>query len=357
MSGETQLGVKLPHTGAVVASGSVPARARELEEAGFDSLWVSDHVVLPNVMASHYPFAADGRATWPSDTPYLESVVVLAAAAAATTRVRLGTAVLVLPQRNPVLLAKQIASVAQIAGGRVELGVGAGWLREEFDALDAPFEGRGARMLEWIDVMRACWTGRPAEFSGEHYHLPPDLFALPTPPSPVPLYVGGHSPRALRRAGTIGDGWLGQQSVRELDLETLAAEVGAVRSAAAAAGRDPRAARIVLRLVDSVGRAGSVASRLGDLVKAGVDEVIVDVDPAGGDPVADHAVLRDAAASLRTEKLVGTAAIPTLFTNFSGRPRGVRPRASHEDVTAPWRLAGSRVSSAASLSCLGSSRG
>ena len=298
MSDAIHLGVKLPHTGAAVANGSIPMRARELEAVGFDSLWVSDHVVLPSVMASHYPFSADGRASWPGDTPYLETVVVLAAAAAATTRVRLGTAVLVLPQRNPVLLAKQIASVAQIAGGRVELGVGAGWLREEFDALDAPFDGRGARMLEWIELMRACWTGRPPEFSGDHYRLPPDLFVLPTPPAPVAVYVGGHSPRALRRAGTIGDGWLAQQSALEFDPELLAAEVGAVRAAAAAAGRDPGASRIVLRIIDSVGRADFVASRLADLAKAGVDEVIVDVDQRDGDAVADHAVLRDAAVSL-----------------------------------------------------------
>lgn len=293
-----RLGVKLPHTGAAVASGSVPARARELEAAGFDSLWVSDHVVMPGVIASPYPFAADGRATWPPDTPYLESVVVLAAAAAATTRVRLGTAVLVVPQRNPVLLAKQVASVAQIAGGRVELGVGAGWLREEFDALDAPFEGRGARMLEWIGVMRACWTGRPPEFSGESYHLPPALLVLPAPPAPVPVYVGGHSPRALRRAGTAGDGWLAQQSALELDPGPLAAGAGAVREAASSAGRDPGASRIVLRVVDSAGRAGLVASRLAALAEAGVDEVIVDVDPRDGDAAADHAVLRDAAVSL-----------------------------------------------------------
>src|SRR5262249_49541782 len=107
-----QLGVKLPHTGDAVADGSVPERARALEAAGFDSLWVSDHIALPDVIASPYPFAADGKATWPSDTPYLEPIVVLAAAAASTNRARIGTAVLVIPQRNPLLLAKQLASVA-----------------------------------------------------------------------------------------------------------------------------------------------------------------------------------------------------------------------------------------------------
>lgn len=289
-----QLGVKLPHTGAAVASTPVPDRARALEAAGFDSLWVSDHVVLPSVMASPYPFAADGRATWPSDTPYLETIVVLAAAAASTSRVRLGTAVLVVPQRNPVLLAKQLAGVAHLAGGRLDVGVGAGWLREEFDALAAPFEGRGERMVEWVEIMRACWTGRPAAHTGRGYRLPADLYVLPAPPEPIPVYVGGHSPRALRRAGAIADGWLGQQSALGFDTALLARETAAVRAAADAAGRNPAALRMVLRIVDSAGRADEVAAHLGALAAAGIDEVIVEVAESG-DAAADHAVLRSAA--------------------------------------------------------------
>jgi probable F420-dependent oxidoreductase len=292
-----QLGVKLPHTGAAIGTSSVPARARDLEAAGFDSLWVSDHVVLPSVITSYYPFGPEGRVTWAADTPYLEAVVVLAAAAAATTRVRLGTAVLVVPQRNPVLLAKQIASVALIADGRLDLGVGAGWLSEEFDALDAPFDRRGARMLEWIEIMRDCWTGRPAAHNGPHYRLTADLLVLPALPAPVPILVGGHSARALQRAGEIGDGWLGQQSALEFDTDLLAREIATVHAAAMAAGRD-RPARIVLRIIDSAGRADQVAAALGALAAAGVDEVIVEVDPQSGDPVADHAVLRDAAEAL-----------------------------------------------------------
>jgi probable F420-dependent oxidoreductase len=291
------LGVKLPHTGAAIATGSVPVRARALEAAGFDSLWVSDHVVLPSVITSYYPFGPEGRVTWPADTPYLETVVVLAAAAAATTRVRLGTAVLVVPQRNPVLLAKQIASVALVAEGRLDLGVGAGWLGEEFDALAAPFERRGARMLEWIEIMRDCWTGHPAAHDGPHYRLAPDLLMLPPLPAPVPILVGGHSLRALERAGKIGDGWLGQQSALEFDTDLLAREIATVHEAAMTAGRD-RPARIVLRIIDSAGRAPQVAAALGALAAAGVDEVIVEVDPQVGDPVADHAVLRDAAELL-----------------------------------------------------------
>ena len=293
-----QLGVKLPHTGDAVAGGSVTESARALEAAGFDSLWVSDHIVLPDVMASPYPFAADGKATWPSDTPYLETVVVLAAAAASTSRVRLGTAVLVVPQRNPLLLAKQLASVAHIAGNRLEIGVGAGWLREEFEALQAPFDGRGGRMVEWVQLMRSCWTGRPAAFESRNYRLPGGLYVLPTPPAPVPVYVGGHGSRALRRAATIGDGWLAQQSAESFDADGLAREISVIRTAAMDAGRDPGTLRMVLRIVDSAGRADRVAASLRALAKAGVNEVIIEVDPKAGDPVADHAVLRDAADSL-----------------------------------------------------------
>jgi probable F420-dependent oxidoreductase len=292
-----RIGVKLPHTGTAVPAPSLARHARELELAGFDSLWVSDHVVQPEVIASPYPFAADGKATWPTDTPYLEALVSLAAVAAVTERVGLGTAALVLPQRNPVLLAKQVASIDALSGGRVALGIGAGWLREEFDALGMPFEARGARMEEWIELLRACWTGRPAARSTTHYRLPEGTLVLPTPAHAVPLYVGGHSPAALRRAARLGDGWLAQQAVPALDPERLAGEIANIRSSASDAGRDPADLRVVLRLVESTGRADEVARRIGELGRAGVDEIIVDVDPVNGDARADHEMLRDAAAS------------------------------------------------------------
>lgn len=292
-----RIGVKLPHTGTAVPAPSVAEHARALERAGFDSLWVSDHVVQPEVIESRYPFAADGRATWPTNTPYVEALVSLAAAAAVTERVRLGTAALVLPQRNPVLLAKQVASIDALSGGRVALGVGAGWMREEFTALGMPFDGRGARMEEWITLLRECWTGRPAGRSTPHYDLPPDTIVLPTPAHAVPLYVGGHSPAALRRAARLGDGWLAQQAVPELDPDRLASEIATIRTTAAAAGRDPSSLYVALRLVASTGRAGEVARRIADLGRAGVDEIIVDVDPVDGDARADHDLLRAAAVA------------------------------------------------------------
>ena len=289
-----RIGVKLPHTGPGAPAPTIPGNARRFEDAGFDSLWVSDHIVLPSVIRSFYPFAADGVATWSSDTPYVEALVALTAAAAATQTIGLGTAALVLPQRNPILLAKQAASIDALAGGRLMLGVGAGWLREEFDALAAPFEGRGARMLEWMTLLRDCWSGRPSAHTGA-YDLPADTLVLPTPARPIPLYVGGHSKLALARAGRAGDGWLAQQSLPQLDPTALQDEIATVRGSAVAAGRDPAALTIVVRIVESLGRTDEVARQLRALDRIGVDEIIVDVNVDDASPA--HDVLRDASVS------------------------------------------------------------
>ena len=194
-----RIGAKLPNSGPLPLELGIPSMAAALERAGFDSLWVSDHIVMPETIESRYPFAADGRATWPTDTPYIDALIALALAAAATERVRLGTAALVLPQRNPVELAKQAASIDVASGGRLELGVGAGWLAEEFAALNVPFAKRGARMDEWIAILRECWTGRTNARSSEFYELPEGTQCLPTPRG-IPVLIGGHSPAALRRA-------------------------------------------------------------------------------------------------------------------------------------------------------------
>ncbi len=280
------IGAKLPHTGTVDPT-SIPARARAMEVAGFDSLWVSDHVVMPLTIGSYYPFASDGKAPWTGDIPYIETVVTLAAAAAATEHVGLGSAVLVLPQRNPVLLAKQVASLDALSNGRISLGIGAGWLQEEFAALDSPFEERGRRMEEWIALLRDLWTGTPPARDGI-YPLADGLVQLPVPPHPVPLLVGGHTKAAFRRAGSLGDGWLAQQAVPAVDVDHLATEVEAVRANAVKVQRDPADLRFVLRLVESTGAEAAVAALLPDLEAIGFSEVIIDTaldaDPA---PVLD----------------------------------------------------------------------
>ena len=290
-----RIGAKLPNSGPLPLRVGVPALAARLEAAGFDSLWVSDHIVMPAAVESFYPFAEDGKVTWSTEAPYLDALVALALAAASTRRVELGTAVLVLPLRNPVQFAKQAASIDVASGGRLQLGVGAGWLAEEFAALGVPFEGRGARLEEWIAIARDCWTGRPAGSASERYVLPPGMVCLPAPARPLPLLVGGHSPAALRRAGRVGDGWLAQQALPALDPGELARGVATMRAAAARAGRDPAALRTVLRIVEASGRAAQLVPSLPALAAAGVAEIIVDVPLEGGDPAAELALLREGA--------------------------------------------------------------
>jgi probable F420-dependent oxidoreductase len=289
-----RVGAKVPNSGPYPTQIGIGEMARVLERAGFESLWVSDHIVMPESFASPYPFAADGRATWPSDTPYFDALVALALIAAVTERATFGTAVLVLPLRHPVVLAKQAASLDVVSGGRLLLGVGTGWLEEEFEALNVSFADRSSRFEEWVALLRDCWTGRPAAFSGVHYELPPGVLSMPRPTHEIPLLVGGHSKPALRRAGALADGWLGQQSLNALDADEVAAAREAQRRAARAAGRDEDALQIVLRIVDAAGRSDELAPQLGGLARAGVDEVIVDVGWDGGDPAEDYARLAGA---------------------------------------------------------------
>jgi probable F420-dependent oxidoreductase len=273
-----RIGAKVPNSGPLPTEIGIGEMARTLEQAGFESLWVSDHVVLPERIGSRYPFAADGRATWATDTPYFDAVVALALIASATERASFGTAVLVLPLRNPLVFAKQAASLDVVGGGRLRLGVGAGWLKEEFDALGVEFESRGPRLEQAIGLLRESWSGR----------VRGDVLALPTPAYAIPVYVGGHSRPALRRAGQLGDGWLGQQSLDALDP----AEIERARAAMRSAASDPDRLEIVLRIVDAAGRSDELARRLPELARAGVDEVIVDVDWSAGEPAAELERLR-----------------------------------------------------------------
>jgi probable F420-dependent oxidoreductase len=279
-----RVGAKLPSSGPLPAQLGIPHMAATLEAAGFASLWVSDHVVMPATVTSRYPYAADGVATWATDDPWYDAIVALSMAAAVTSTAELGTAVLVLPQRQPVILAKEIASLDRLAGGRVVLGIGAGWLAEEFEALGTPYGTRGGRTNEWIALLRACWTGRPDAFEGEHYRLPGGVVCEPTPARPVPVLVGGTTRAALRRAREHGDGWLGIQSLDTLDVAALAAATEQV-------GGD----RSVLRLGGASGRSADVAKAIPQLADAGITDVVVDIDWSGD--VAQQAAVLLAAAT------------------------------------------------------------
>ena len=297
-----RIGAKLPSSGGDPARLGVPVMARRLEEAGFDSVWASDHVVMTeDTSRSYYPFGDDGSPGWDVSTPWYDALIVLAQAAAVTERVELGTAVLVLPQRHPVVLAKQVASLDALAGGRVALGVGAGWFREEFEALGVEFDTRGKRFSEWLTLLRRCWDGRPGAFDGVHYQLPEGVIHEPTPVGPVPLLIGGVSGVALRRAATQGDGWLGLQRTDRLAPDAARAAVERMRAEARTAGRDPAQLRVTMRTIGSAGNAETIARALPDLAAAGVHEVVVDTDwSVDGDEVRVLELLRDAATGATT---------------------------------------------------------
>ncbi|MEL6982173.1 MAG: LLM class F420-dependent oxidoreductase [Actinomycetota bacterium] len=214
--------------------------ARFAEEVGFESLWTIEHVVIPAGYASAYPYSDDGRFGWPENLDYPDPLPWLATIAGATERIRLGTAIVILPQRNPVVLAKELATIDVMSGGRLSFGVGVGWLTEEFDAIGVPFGERAARTDESIEVLRRLWADDEASFEGRFTTLdralmyPKPLQRVDDRPA-VPILIGGHSPAAARRAGRLGDGFFPARATPD-DLGPL---LEIVRASALEAGRDP----------------------------------------------------------------------------------------------------------------------
>jgi probable F420-dependent oxidoreductase len=201
--------------------------ARTADECGWDWFAVSDHVVYPEKIESAYPYAKDGKPYWSSSTPWPDPWTAIAAMAAVTKRLSFLTNIFILPARNPVLVAKQIGTVAAIAGGRVALGVGTGWMKEEFELLEVDFHTRGKRLNEGIEVLRTLWKGGMVEYHGKHYDFD-RLEMSPVPPSPVPILVGGLSEVALKRAARLGDGWIGVQHTTA-ELRELLAKIQVLR--------------------------------------------------------------------------------------------------------------------------------
>jgi probable F420-dependent oxidoreductase len=182
--------------------------ARIAEEVGFDGLFVSEHLFHPQTLVSRYPYSPDGRPMFGPATPWPEPWSVIGAMAAVTTRLQFVTGVYILPLRHPIEVAKAVATVAVLSGNRVMLGVGAGWMREEFEVLGVDFASRGRRLDEMIEVLRTLWAGGMVEHHGKIFDFPP-LQMAPVPERPVPIAIGGTTPAALRRAARLGDGWIG----------------------------------------------------------------------------------------------------------------------------------------------------
>ncbi len=195
-----------PHNDAAY----VKALAIGAEERGFHGIWLGEHVVLFDDYDAEYPYAEDGRIPVGSDRGLLEPFTALSFIAAHTERIRLGTGICLVPQRNPVYTAKEIAAVDYLSGGRVDFGVGVGWLEEEFAALGVPFARRGARCREYLEVIASLWSDDVSSYSGEFYELAPcRQYPKPIQQPGPPLYFGGESDAALRRVADVGQGWYG----------------------------------------------------------------------------------------------------------------------------------------------------
>ena len=230
------LGVAFANAGPFARPDAAAALGRTAEEHGIDSIWTVEHVIVPLDYRSAYPYNREGRMRGEEfDIP--DPLIWLAFVAASTSRLLLGTGILILPQRNPLVAAKEIATLDVLSGGRVRLGIGVGWLEEEFDSLGIPFADRGRRTDEHVAVMRALWSGR-ASFDGEFTSFGEALSRpVPAQGQDVPIVIGGHTPAAARRAGRIGNGFFPGKG----DAAELAELVRVMREAAEAAGRDPDA--------------------------------------------------------------------------------------------------------------------
>ena len=264
-----KFGLRYCNTGRYVD----PAEAIELilaaEQAGFESAWTVEHTVIPENYQSAYPYSEDGKmAGGQDDVPLPDPLIWMAYVAAVTSKIKLATGILILPQHNPVITAKQIATLDMMSGGRILIGIGVGWMREEFEALGAPFENRGARTDDYVAAMRALWSQEKATHHGEYANFE-NIYCRPQPiDGAVPIIVGGHSRPAARRAGRLGNGYFPARGA-PADLISLA------RATAEEHGRDPDILEITTSFPDDMDQISALAN-------AGVDRLLIPVTPMAG---------------------------------------------------------------------------
>jgi probable F420-dependent oxidoreductase len=267
------------------------AFAVRAERVGFDTVWLGDHLVTPVEYSSIYPYNDAGRPSYDDRTPIIDVFVLLGHLAALTSTIRLGTGVLILPLRNPFVTARAAASVQDLSSGRLRLGVGTGWMSEEFDAVGERFEGRGRRFDEILAVLSKLWTGDVVEHDGPSYSFAPLRFA-PAPSSPIELTFGGTAPRALERAARLGNGWFAPFWPLERAVP-LRDQLLDLRRAIAA---DDRPFACWFRMFDPPER-----SAVGRYAAAGVDHLVISPTWAAADrtaPLADRLDALDRAAEL-----------------------------------------------------------
>ena len=268
-----RFGLSLPNT----LDGDALCRfAERAEELGIESIWAGDHVVLSTADAHQYPYTLDGSFPMPGDAPFLDVMTVLSYIASRTERIRLGTTVIIVPYRNPLLQAKMFASLDVLTGGRVICGVGVGWLEKEFEALGASYADRGPITDEYLEIFRCLWTEDRPEFDGRFYSFDGiQFYPKPVQKPHVPIWVGGHSRRAVRRAAKYGDAWHPTRQTPEY----VAGLLPYLRDRAREAGRDP--AEIVISLKRSlhftdIGVPEGGSARTGAAVIGSTEEIIDD---------------------------------------------------------------------------------
>ena len=288
-------GYTLPARGPLATPGTLGMIARKGEELGYDALFTGDHILVPKSIASPYPYTEGGEYPGGPSGEAMEQLTLLAFLAGQTSRIRLVTSVIIVPYRNPLLAAKAMATLDMLSGGRLVVGVGAGWMREEFEALGVPpFEERGAVTDEYIRAFKELWTSDDPHFEGKYVSFD-DIHFLPKPaqkPHP-PIWVGGESRPALRRTAELADGWypLGSNPTFPMGTpEQLAAGMERLASYARRFGRDPSEIEIIYRthqfeLTDSpvggdrlpfVGNAEQVAGDIRRYQDMGVGSLVLD---------------------------------------------------------------------------------
>ncbi|HEV8141430.1 MAG TPA: LLM class F420-dependent oxidoreductase [Methylomirabilota bacterium] len=273
-------GYHLPIWGPAATRETLLTLARRVEALGFDSVWASDHVVIPFEIRSRYPYNATGDFPLPPTTNFLEPLTALSVVAGVTERLRLGTTVLVLPHRHPVLAAKMLATLDHLAPGRVILGAGVGWMREEIELLGAPYDQRGAWTDEAIQIMRKCWRDERVSHRGRFFNIP-EIGVAPKPArGTIPIWIGGHTPRAMRRVAELGEGWHAAFATPDVMRKGLVE----LKAACAKVGRNPAEVTLSVRLGLAAKRpSGEVLEELKGLRDVGVSHVIVETRVASAE--------------------------------------------------------------------------
>lgn len=250
-----------------------------VEAAGVESIWVAEHLVLPVEFDSPYPYSASGKIAFSPEHPFPDALHTLTYLAAFTTSVRLGTAIAVLPAHNPVEYATRCASVDVLSEGRLLLGIGLGWMKEEFDAYGVDFAHRGTRCDEYLEAMRTLWRDSPASYRGHFVRFEPVVInPRPVRPEGPPVIIGGSSSAAARRAGRCGDGYY----PAAITPNDLALRLDEMRRSAEAQGRDPDRIEITVRPA-GLSPSGSFDLELvREYARLGVDRVLIGADEAKG---------------------------------------------------------------------------